>query len=192
MRTTTRSKKVAAAVPPTPTFYGMVAEFSDADSLLHAAEETNNAGYTRIEAYTPFPIHGLDAAVGYRSTRLPWVIFAGGMIGLALGFLMVYYSKVLDYPLVISGRPYFNWQTVVPILFEVAILFAAFATVFGLLASCRMPEPYHPIFNTPNFERASQDAFFLCIEASDPQFDRRLTRQFLEKLHPKAVSEVDY
>jgi hypothetical protein len=190
MRTTTRPKKAASQGGPNPTIYGLVAEFDDPDTLLHAAEQASDAGYTRLDAYTPFPVHGMSEAVGKDSTRLPWFVFAGGMTGLTSAILLVTYATLLDYPMLLHGRPPFNWQTSVPIFFEMSILFAAFATIFGLLASCNLPAYYHPMFNAPNFERATQDGFFLCIEATDPKFDRSSTQQFLQGLHAKAVSEV--
>lgn len=191
MRTTIRPKrepkKVAAAPSPV---YGLMAQFDGPESLLHAAEKAAEAGYTRMDGYSPFPIEELAETMGKKVNWYPWCIFVGGLTGLATAFFMIYYATVLDYPMVIQGRPYFNWQTSVPIFFELSILLAAFTTVGGLLIGSRLPELYHPVFNVPQFERASQDSFFLCIESRDPQFDRRLTQQFLEGLHPLNIAEV--
>jgi hypothetical protein len=179
------------AAPELPTLYGLAAEFGDSEALLEAARQAHAAGYTRMDAYSPFPIEGLDEAVGFKGTKLPWVVLVGGLTGLGLGILMIWYATIIDYPILINGRSYFNWQTSIPIFFEITILFSAFTTAIAMVVMNGLPRPYHPMFNVPNFERASRDAFFLAIEATDPKFDRRGTRQFLESLHPKAVSEVE-
>lgn len=184
-------KPKAPAAPAVPTLFGLAAEFKDADELLAAARQASAAGYTQMDAYSPFPIEGLDEAVGFKGTKLPWFILAGGLTGLALCFLMLYYSNIIDYPMLVQGRPPFSWQASVVPFFELTILFSAFATAGGMIVANGLPLPYHPIFNAPRFDRASQDAFFLCIEAADPKFDRKTTRQFLESLNPSAVSEVE-
>jgi hypothetical protein len=170
--------------------YGLVAEFEDPDDLLAAAHKAHEAGYRRMDAYSPFPIEELSEAIGFHHTRMPAVVLAGGLTGATFGFLMQYIAVGLDYPLNIAGRPLFSWQSFVPITFECMILFASFAAVLSWILMNGLPRPYHPIFNAPNFERATQDRFFLCIEARDPQFNRQGTRQFLESLGPTLVSEV--
>ena len=174
-----------------PGLYGLIAEFDSADALLAAAEKTRDAGYKKFEAYTPIPIHGLDEAVGYRGTRLPWVIFGAGLLGASGMFALQTWINVVEYPMNVGGRPLFSWPAFIPATFEGMVLLSAFAAVFGLIAACGLPRPYHPVFNAPNFERASVDRFFLCIEAADPKFELKRTRQFLESLEPLAVSTVD-
>lgn len=188
-RNATRAK--APKVSPEPGLYGLMAEFDHPDALLAAAEKTRDAGYKKFEAYTPIPIHGLDEAVGYRGTRLPWVIFGAGLFGAGGMFAFQTWTNVVAYPMNIGGRPLFSWPAFIPATFEGMVLLSAFAAVFGLIAACGLPRPYHPVFNAPNFERATVDRFFLCIEAADPKFELKRTRQFLESLEPLAVSTVD-
>ncbi|MBO9325609.1 MAG: DUF3341 domain-containing protein [Roseiflexus sp.] len=183
--------KEAPKVSTEPVLYGLIAEFDNAEALLAAAEKTRDAGYKKFEAYTPIPIHGLDEAVGYRGTRLPWVIFGAGLLGAAGMFALQTWINLVEYPMNIGGRPLFSWPAFIPATFEGMVLLSAFAAVFGLIAACGLPRPYHPVFNAPNFERASVDRFFLCIEAADPKFELKRTRQFLESLEPLAVSPVD-
>ena len=188
-----RNRAVAAPAPVAITgtpMYGLVAEFGEADELLHAAEAAEHAGFTRMDAYSPFPIEELAEAVGHKKDWLPAVVLAGGLTGAATGFGFQYLTQVVDYPLVIFGRPPLPWPAYVPITFECTILFAAFAAVFGMVLMNGLPQPYHPMFNAQNFERATQDKFFLCIEARDPKFDINRTRQFLQGLNPRAINEV--
>lgn len=186
-----RNTAKAPKVSTEPILYGLMAEFDDAERLLAAAEKTHGAGYTKIEAYSPMPIHGLDEAVGYRGTRLPWVIFAAGITGAGGMFLFQTWVNLSAYPLNIGGRPFFSWPAFIPVTFEGMVLLSAFAAVFGMIAACGLPRPYHPVFNAANFERASVDRFFLCVEATDPKFELKQTRQFLESLGAMAVSTVD-
>ena len=171
--------------------YGLVAEFEEPDALLAAAHQAYEAGYRRMDAYSPFPIEELSEAIGFHHTRLPAVILVAGLTGATFGFFMQYIAVGVDYPLNVAGRELFSWQSFVPITFECTILFAGISAVLSWILMNGLPRPYHPIFNTPNFERATQDRFFLSIEARDPKFNRQDTRQFLESLGPTRVSEVD-
>lgn len=171
--------------------YGLVAEFSDPESLLQAAERTRDAGYRRIDAYSPFPVHGLAEAIGFKDNWLPWVIFLAGVTGTIAGFALQIYALAIDYPHNVGGRPLISWPAFIPVSFETTILLASFGAVIGMLGLNGLPRPHHPIFNTPRFELASQDRFFLCIEATDPLFDIERTEQFLESLGPDAVSIVE-
>jgi hypothetical protein len=170
--------------------YGLLAEFEHAEDLLEATRKTRAAGYRRIDAYTPIPIHGLTEAMGSVPTRLPWLTLLGGLLGAATGYGMQYYATVLHYPLNIGGRPYHSWPAYVPIIFELTVLGAALFSVFGMLALNGLPMPYHPVFNVPQFRLASRDRFFLCIEARDAAFDEEKTAQFLQSLNPHGVWEV--
>lgn len=187
----TRRQSDAAVTKDQPTLYGLVAEFNDADVLLAAAEKTRVAGYTKMDAFTPIPVHGLDEALGLKRTRLPWLILIGGLLGAGGVFALATWVNVFHYPMNIGGRPLFSWPAFIPITFEGMVLLAAFAAVFGMIGLNGLPQPYHPAFNTPHFERATNDLFFLAIEANDPQFDLNQTRQFLEGLGAQQVSSVN-
>lgn len=170
--------------------FGLVAEFNDGESLIEAAKESRDAGYKDIKAYTPYRVEGLGDALGLEANILPWVVFIALIVGAAVGFSMQYYTDVISYPLNIGGRPLNSWPSFTIITFELAILFGALATAGGMLILNGLPLPYHPIFNTPDFELASGDRFYLCIEARDEQFDRQETLRFLSGLNPKSVNEA--
>ena len=171
--------------------YGLMAQFETADGVLHAAERTYAEGYRKMDAYTPFPVEGLAEAIGFHQTYVPLLCLAGGLIGCMGGFFLQWWPNVIGYPLNIGGRPYNSWPQFIPITFELTVLIAGLATVFGMLALNGFPEPYHPVFNAKNFELASRDKFFLCVEASDDKFDAQKTREFLLSLNAHEVSEIE-
>jgi mono/diheme cytochrome c family protein len=174
----------------TPHIYGLLAEFEGPEQLLAATRAAHRAGYRRMDAYTPFPVHGLAQALGLRQTRLPWIVLAGGIIGCLGGFGMQYFAYVIHYPLNIGGRPLNSWPSWIIITFEMTILCAAFSAVFGMLALNGLPRPYHPLFYVPSFELASRTHFFLCIEAADAKFDLHDTQVFLRSLRPSDIAIV--
>lgn len=184
-----RKSEAANAAPAAPATYGIMAEFSDTDEIIHAAEKIREAGFTKVEAYTPIPVHGLDEALGHKPSRLPWLVLAGGLTGSSGLFAFMSWVNLVDYPMNIGGRPLFSWPAFIPITFEGMVLFSAFAAVFGLIFICGLPMPYHPVFNAPGFERASVDGFFLCIEAKDPQYNAANAKSLLQGLGAKAVHE---
>jgi hypothetical protein len=171
--------------------YGLLAEFRSPETLLHAAERASREGFKRMDAYTPFPVEGLAEAIGFSRTRMPLIVLIGGIIGCVGGYFLQYWVAVLDYPLNVGGRPLNSWPAFVPVTFELTILSAALAAFFGVLALNGLPMPYHPVFNVEQFELASRNHFFLCIEAVDPKFDADATRKFLESLSPEGVYQVD-
>jgi hypothetical protein len=173
-----------------PHIYGLLAEFDRPGDLLRASERAHADGYRRLDAYTPFPIHGLSDAVGFHRTRLPWIVFFGGLTGCLGGFFMQWFANNVHYPINIGGRPLNSWPAFIPITFECTILFASFSAVIGMLALNGLPQPYHPLFNAPNFELASRSHFFLCIEATDAKFDVEQTRAFLQSLGARSVALV--
>ncbi|MBI1320090.1 MAG: DUF3341 domain-containing protein [Candidatus Hydrogenedens sp.] len=174
----------------TPKTYGLIAEFDTPDELLHAAESAYKAGYRTMDAYSPFPIHGLSEAIGFKKTAVSLITLLAGLTGAATGFGMQYIAMVLHYPYDIGGKPFLSWPSFMPITFELTILFGAFGAFLSMFALNGLPRPNHPIFNAKRFERASSDGFFLCIEAEDGQFDMDKTRAFLEAQKPVEVSEV--
>ena len=173
-----------------PHTYGLMAEFDDPSALIEAARQARAAGYRRMDAYTPIPLHGLTEALGNPPTRLPWITFAGGLIGALGGYALQYYLSAIDYPMNVGGRPVHSWPAFIPIVFELTVLGASLASVLGMLALNGLPMPYHPVFNVPEFRLASRNRFFLCIEAADGQFDPERTRAFLAGLHAQSVQEV--
>lgn len=172
--------------------YGVMAAFAEPKSLLAAARRAREAGFTKMDAYTPFPVEGLSEEVGFHHTALPLLVLLGGIAGAIGGFGMQYFAAVIHYPLNIGGRPLNSWPAFIPITFELTILGASLFAVFGLLALNGLPTPYHPLFNVDRFELASREALFLCIKSKDPKFDRAATREFLESLGPREIFEVGW
>jgi hypothetical protein len=174
-----------------PPIYGLMAEFETPHELVDAARRARAEGYTRMDAYTPFPVEGLAEALELRGTKVPLIVLIGGIFGAAVGYSMQCYLTAVDYPLTVGGRPFYSWPSFIPITFEMTVLVAGLSAVLGMLALNGLPMPYHPVFNVPRFALASRDRFFLCIEATDPLFDRDGTRRFLERLLPRVVTEVE-
>jgi hypothetical protein len=170
--------------------FGVVAEFETPAALLHAANKAREAGYKQMDGYSPFPVHGLAEALGFPRTQVPLMIFIGGLIGCIGGYFMQWFCAVEVYPYNAGGRGLNSWPAFIPITFECTVLLAAFTAVFGMFALNGLPQPYHPLFHLERFERATQDRFFLCIEATDPKFNREQTRAFLLGLQSVEVSEV--
>jgi Protein of unknown function (DUF3341) len=177
-------------VDRTPKLYGLMAEFDSATAIVTAARKAREAGYVKLDAYTPFPIHQLDDALKLPRTKLPWLVFAGGLCGMLGGFALQYWVAVIANPFNIGGRPFASWPAFVIPAYETTILLASLTAVVGMIALNGLPRPHHPVFNAPNFSNASADRFFLCIETTDGKFDATGTRQFLDGLHPLGVTDV--
>ncbi len=170
--------------------YGLLTEFESPGLLAEAAAKVRDAGFKRWDVHTPFPVHGMDDAMGIRGTRLPFIILAGGLTGLAAATLMMWWMNAVDYPFVISGKPLFGLPANIPIMFELTVLFSAFATFFGMWGLNGMPRWYNPLLTNRRFRRATQDRFFIVIEARDPAFRLEQTREFLASLGGSVVEEV--
>jgi hypothetical protein len=170
--------------------YGLMAEFDDPNALVTAARQAYTAGYRRMDGYSPFAIEELHEALGVHHTLVPLLVLIGGVVGACVGFGLAYWVSVIAYPLNVGGRPFNSWPAFIVPTFETTVLFAAATAVFGMLALNGLPTVYHPVFNVPRFALATRDRFFLCIEARDPKFDRHGTRQFLEGLGAREVTEV--
>ena len=178
------------AEPLLPPVYGLMAEFEDPNQLVAAAHRVREAGYRRVDAYSPLPIEELHEAIGFHDKKLQLIVLIGGLIGCLAGYLLQFWVSTMAYPLNVGGKPLNSWPAFIPVTFECTILGAALAAVLGMLALNGLPQPYHPVFNVPRFALASRNRFFLCIEAKDPKFDLEQTRRFLETLSPREVSTV--
>lgn len=172
--------------------YGLLAKFDTPEELVAAAKRVAAEGYTVFDAYSPYPIEELPHAMKLKSSPLPFVIFGGGLLGAIGGFAMQTYAQVIDYPYNIGGRPDFSWPAYIPISFELTILLAALAGILGLFFFARFPQPYHPVFNSEDFNaHGSQDAFYLDIESRDPRFSLGETTLFLRELGAVEVTEIE-
>ena len=174
-----------------PPMYGVIAEFENPSDLVAAARRVYSLGYRRINGYSPYPIEELSEAIGFTHTSLPLIVFIGGLVGGIGGFLMQYYIEVIDYPINVGGKPYNSWPAFIPITFEMTVLVAAFSAVLGMLVLNKLPQPYHPVFNLPNFAMATRDRFFLAIEANDPKFHHAEVVDLLKSLNALEVNDVE-
>ena len=174
-----------------PPLYGVMAEFENPTDLVAAAQKVYSLGYRRINGYSPYPIEELSEAIGFTKTSLPLIVFIGGLIGGLTGFFMQYWIEVIDYPINVGGKPTNSWPAFIPITFEMTVLFAAFSAVLGMLILNKLPQPYHPVFNLPNFALATRDRFFLAIEANDAKFNHAEVVDLLKSLNAVAVNDVE-
>jgi Protein of unknown function (DUF3341) len=179
------------ATTTAPRLYGVMAEFDNPSDLVAAARRTYEAGYRRINGYSPYPIEELSEAIGFTRTSLPLIVLLGGIVGAVSGYFMQYWIEVVNYPLNVGGKPFNSVPAFIPVTFECTILFAAFAAVLGMLALNKLPQPYHPVFNAPNFALATRDSFFLVIEASDRKFEHDEVVEFMKSLEPKDLIDVE-
>jgi len=170
--------------------YGLMAEFDSPTELVVAARKAYAAGYKKIDAYSPFPVEELAEAIGFRRNGVPAVVLVGGILGCLSGYLLQWWISVVSYPVNVGGRPYHSAPAFIVVTFEMTILCAVLAAVFGMLALNGLPMPYHPVFNVPRFRFATKDRFFLIVFSSDPKYTSTGTRAFLESLAPRSISEV--
>jgi hypothetical protein len=169
-----------------------MAEFETPTDIVVAATRAQDAGYRKMDAYSPFPVKGLSEAVGFHKDAVALVCLIGGVLGLLTAYVLQYWINVIAYPLNVAGRPFHSWPSFIIVTFELTILFGGLAAAVGMLALNGLPMPYHPVFNVPEFTAASRDRFFLCIESADPNFDMNGTKNFLAQLGPRTVTEVPY
>lgn len=174
-----------------PRLHGMMAVFETPEALLEATRRAHAEGFRRMDAYTPYPVDGLSETLGLPPNRLPLIVLLSGIAGGLVGYGMQLFAMAVHLPINVGGRPLNSWPAFVPITFELTILFGAFGAVFGMLAMNRLPQPYHPSFNVPGFTQVTLDRFVLCIESSDPLFERERTRRFLQSLAPREVADVE-
>ena len=172
--------------------FGVIAQFDNTDDLIAAAHAAREAGYKEMDAYTPMPVHGVYEAMGYKRSILAWLVFCAGLTGFCTGLGLQYWVSVMEYPVIVGGRPFFSWPSFIPVCFELTILFSALTAVFGMFTLNGLPRPHHPIFEAENFERATVDRFFLCVEATDRKFDEAGVTSFFQSLpgQPENVSTV--
>lgn len=171
--------------------YGLLAELKTVEELIAGAETVRDAGYTKWDTHTPFPVHGLDDAMGLGPTRLPFAVLGAGLTGAAAGLGLQWYTNAFDYKLIISGKPFFSIPANIPVTFEVTVLLSALTAFVGMLAFNNLPMWYHSLFKSRRFARATSDRFFISIEAGDPKFDREATRRLLESIPGAVVEEVE-
>ena len=169
----------------------LLAEFETPDEIIGAAKRVRDAGYQKWDVHTPYPVHGMDAAMGLSDSRLGWIVLCAGLTGLLLAVSMMQWMNGYDYPLVIGGKPPEAYASMVPIMFELTVLLAAFGATFGMFGLNRIPRHHHPVFYSERFETCSNDKFFISIEAEDQKFDPNATRAFLEGLEPSHVELVE-
>ena len=171
--------------------YGLIAAFDTVPDFYHACEKIRDAGYSQWDALTPFPVHGLDAAMGVRRSKVPRFSLAGGLTGFVTGMSFIWWAGALEYPLIVGGKPYFSPMFAFPVSYELTILFAAFATIGGMFFLNKLPMHYHPVLKAPQFVRASDDRFYIVIEANDPKFNVTATRDLLAKTGGKDIVELE-
>jgi hypothetical protein len=177
------------ALPVKP--YGMIAEFTDTATVMHAAEKIRDSGFRRWDVFTPFPVHGLDKAMGIKNSKVGWFSFIGGVAGYTTGMLMIWWMNAIDYPIVVGGKPMFSPHAAFPPSYELTILFGAFGSLFGMLFLNRLPRLHHPLLKHKRFSLVTHDRFFLVIETSDPKYSEAGTRKLLEDAGSRLIEMVE-
>jgi len=181
----------AASIEEQPVLTGLLAEFRDVNTVVAAAAKVRREGYRRWDVHTPFPIHGIDSVMGTRPTVLPWIVLAAGLFGAAGGIWLQWYVNAYDYQFPISGKPYWSLPANIPVAFECTILCAALTTVFAMLALDRLPMFYNPLFKSERFRRATDDRFFIAIDAGDPEFEEQATEELLRSAGAAAIERIE-
>jgi len=187
-KTDGKKKAKKTALEGRPLLY--LAEYDTPADVMHAAEKVRDAGYERWDVHTPFPVHGMDKAMGLPDSRVGWIVLAMGLTGTTTAFLLMWWTNGVDYPLIIGGKPGFSLPSMVPVMFELTILLSAFGAVFGMFGLNQLPKHWHPVFFSDRFDRCSDDKFFISVEAADPAFDLSDTRSLLEQTHPTNIELI--
>ncbi|MFU8811533.1 MAG: DUF3341 domain-containing protein [Balneolaceae bacterium] len=170
--------------------YGILAEVRNPKELIDIARLVNRSGYKKFDTFSPFPIHGMDKAMSLQKSKLGWIVFGHGLVGLTGALAMIYYMMVVDYPLNISGKTLMNIPAWIPVTFELTVLLSAFGAVFGMFFLNGLPRLNHPLFNSENFKKATDDGFFICIESDDPQFEPEKVHKLLQEAGASNIEEV--
>lgn len=170
--------------------YGVLAEVRNPKELIDIARTVNKSGYKKYDTFSPFPIHGMDKAMNLPKSKLGWIVLSHGLVGLIGGFAMIYFMMVVDYPLIIGGKPLLNIPAWIPVIFEITVLLSAFGAVFGMFFLNGLPTLNHPLFNSENFKKVTDDGFFICIEADDPQFETEKVAKLLADAGATNVEEI--
>lgn len=169
----------------------LLAEYDTPAACVHAAEKLRDGGYTRFDAHTPFPVHGMDKAMGLKDSRLGWIVLVMGLTGFVSAAAMMIWMNGIDYPIVVGGKPPNSIPSLVPVCFELTVLFSAFGAVFGMLGLNGLPRHHHPLFESDRFRAATNDKFFLSVEYADPKFDETATRELLESAHATHIEIIE-
>ena len=174
-----------------PETYGILAEFDTPADVMHAAEKVRDAGFTHWDVYTPYPVHGMDQAMGMKNSKVGWFAFIGGASGYTLGMLMIWFMNAIDYPLIVGGKPMFSPFAAFPPSYELTILLGAFGSLFGMLFLNRLPRLHHPLLRHQRFALVTHDKFFIVIETADPKYSETETRALLEAAGSKRIEKVE-
>lgn len=183
--------KTIYKTPTGQTVYGIMAEFATPADLSHAAEKVRDAGYSKWDVYSPFPVHGMEEAMGLKNTKLPLLTGVVGLCGAGVGLLFQWWVTAVAYPMIVQGKPFFAWEPWTPVTFEFGVLFTAFWALLGMLAFNKLPMWYHPLMKKERFLRVSDDRLVICIETADPKFNHESTRKLLEAAGGRHVELVE-
>lgn len=170
---------------------GLLAEYETVDAVVNAAAKVRKAGFSRWDVHSPFPIHGIDHVMGIRPTVLPWIVLGGGLSGLIGGLVLQWYCNAYDYPIIISGKPFWSLPANIPVIFECTVLLSALTAVFGMFALNRLPQLYNPLFKSERFRRVTDDRFFIVVDASDRRFDEAETTKLLQDSGAVAIERIE-
>jgi hypothetical protein len=171
--------------------YGVVAEFDNPADTMHAAEKVRDAGFRKWDVFTPFPVHGMDKAMGLKNSKVGWFSFLGGVTGYTCGMLMIWWMNAVDYPILVGGKPMFSPFSAFPPSYELTILLGSFGSLFGMLFLNRLPRLHHPLLKNRRFALATHDRFFIVIETADPKYSESETRKLLESLGSRHIEVVE-